>query len=151
MIIINDYSLRGRYDLQSADFRFWAQIRSHFLLHQKVNHHKFLQGYPYISLPFSWHTNSDTPWDIPTFCCPSVGAQIMTSLGISLLFCRSSIVTQILTLLGISQHSRPHQFTTIGDTFRYIQLFCQHFCKQIIGTLFATYSQCPKQKSSGSR
>ena len=67
IILINDKSLWGKYVLRNADFRFSAQIRSHFLLHQEANHHRYSEGYPYFS---------------PT----SIGTLMMTSIGISHLF-----------------------------------------------------------------
>ena len=89
IILINDKSLWGKYVLRNADFRFSAQIRSHFLLHQEANHHRYFEGYLYFS---------------PT----SIGTQIVTFLGISHLSCSLSTVTQIMTPLGISQHFRPY-------------------------------------------
>ena len=94
--------------MQNADFRFRVQIRSHFLLHQKANHHRYFEGYPYFSPALHWHTNCDISWDIPTFRCLSIGTLIMTSLGISHVSCCLSTVTQIMTPLGISQHFRPY-------------------------------------------
>jgi len=57
--------------LQNADFRFCAQIRSHFLLHQKANHHRYFEGYPCFSATPNRHTNDDIPWDIPTLSSPA--------------------------------------------------------------------------------
>ena len=70
IILINDKSLWGKYVLRNADFRFCAQIRSHFLSHQKANHHRYFEGYPYFSPALHWHTNGDISWDIPTFLLP---------------------------------------------------------------------------------
>lgn len=56
--------------MRNADFRFFAQIRSHFLLHQKTNRHEFLWGYPYLSPALRWHTDGDISRDIPTFLLP---------------------------------------------------------------------------------
>lgn len=70
IILINDKSLWGKHVLRNADFRFCAQIRSHFLLHQEANHHRYFEGYPYFLLPYNWHTSSDITWDIPTFLLP---------------------------------------------------------------------------------
>ena len=67
IILINDKSLWGKYVLRNADFRFSAQIRSHFLLHQKANHHRYFEGYPYFLPALHWHTNGDISWDIPSF------------------------------------------------------------------------------------
>ena len=141
IILINDKSLWGKYVLRNADFRFSAQIRSHFLLHQEANHHRYFEGYPYFSPALHWHTNCNISWDIPTFRCPSTGTLIMTSLGISHLSCSLStvtqimtplgisllfryplIVTQMMTYLGISQHFRPHRLATNMDIFRHTQL-----------------------------
>ena len=129
IILINDKSLWGKYVLRNADSCFSAQIRSHFLLHQKANHHRYFAGYPYFWPPFIGNTIRDILWDIPSFCCPSIG-------------------TQIVTLLGISQHFRPHRFATNRDVFNYIQLICHRFCKRTIGTLFVTPLQYPKQNNS---
>ena len=134
--------------MRNADFRFCAQIRSHFLLHQEANHNRCFEGYPYFS-PTPIGTLMVTFLGISQlFCLPSVGAQIMTHLGISHLFCCPSIGTQIVTLLGISQHFRPHRFATNRDVFNYIQLICHRFCKRTIGTLFVTPLQYPKQNNS---
>lgn len=70
IILINDKSLWGKYVLRNADFRFSAQIRSHFLLHQEANHHRYFEGDPYFSPALHWHTNGDISWDIPTFSLP---------------------------------------------------------------------------------
>ena len=70
IILINDKSLWGKHVLRNADFRFSAQIRSHFLLHQEANHHSYFEGYPYFSPALHWHTNGDISWDIPTFLLP---------------------------------------------------------------------------------
>lgn len=129
IILINDKSLWGKYVLRNADFRFSVQIRSHFLLHQEANHHRYFEGYLYFS---------------PT----SIGTQIVTFLGISHLSCSLSTVTQIMTPLGISQHFRPHRFATNRDIFNYIQLICHRFCKRTIGTLFVATLQYPKQNNS---
>ena len=102
IILINDKSLWGKYVLRNADSCFSAQIRSHFLLHQKAKHHRYFEGYPYFSPALHWHTNCDISWDIPTFRCLSIGTLIMTSLGISHVSCCLSTVTQIMTPLGIS-------------------------------------------------
>ena len=53
--------------MQNADFRFCIQIRSHFMLHQVINHHRYFEGYPYFS---------PTP----------IGTLMMASIGISHLF-----------------------------------------------------------------
>lgn len=108
--------------MQNADFRFCAQIRSHFLLHQDANHHKHFEGDPYFLLSHNWHTNSDTSWDIPSFCCPSICQPLGTLLVTSLLFHYPSFVIQIVTSLGISQHFRPHRLATKMDIFRHTQL-----------------------------
>ena len=63
--------------------------------------------------PFSWHTNDDTPWDIPIFRCPSFRQPLGTLLGTFLLFCYHSIDTQMATLLGISQHFHPQPLRTL--------------------------------------
>ena len=72
IILINDKSLWGKYVLRNADFRFCAQIRSHFLLHQEANHHRYFEGYPYFLAAFHRHTNDDILWDIPSFSLPSI-------------------------------------------------------------------------------
>ena len=102
IILINDKSLWGKYVLRNADFRFSAQIRSHFLLQQKANHHRYFEGYPYFSPALHWHTNGDISWDIPSFSFPSIYQPLGTLLETSLLFCCSFIGTQIVTQLGIS-------------------------------------------------
>ena len=113
IILINDKSLWGKYVLRNADFRFSAQIRSHFLLHQKVNPHRSSERYPYFRLSHKWHTNSDTSWDIPTLLLPSICQPLGTLLGTSLLFHHHSIVTQTVTFLGIFQHFRPQRKGTL--------------------------------------
>ena len=89
IILINDKSLWGKYVLRNADFRFCAQIRSHFLLHQEANHHRYFKGYPYFSPALHWHTNGDINWDIPSFCWHSIyqppGTLLMTSLFFAIL------------------------------------------------------------------
>ena len=117
IILINDKSLWGKYVLRNADFRFCAQIRSHFLLHQEANHHRYFEGQPYFLAVLHWHTNGDTPWDIPSFCWSSICPPLGTLLRTSLLFYYPSIGTQIVASLGISQHFRPHQFATNRHTF----------------------------------
>ena len=102
IILINDKSLWGKYVLRNADFRFCTQIRSHFLLHQKANHHRYFEGYPYFLPALHWHTNGDISWDIPSFLLSLIYQQLGTLLGTSLLFCCCSIGTQIVTQLGIS-------------------------------------------------
>ena len=94
--------------MQNSDCRFWSQIRSHFLLHQEANHHRYLEGDSFFRTPHNWHTNSDTSWDIPSFCYPSICKPLGTLLGTSHLFCCPSIGTQIMTFFGISQHFRPY-------------------------------------------
>ena len=121
IILINDKSLWGKYVLRNADFRFSAQIRSHFLLHQKANHHILFKGHPYFSPVLHWHTNGDTPWDIPSFCWHSIYQPPGTLLGTSLIFYHALIVTQLVTPTGISQQFRPHRFATNSDTFCYTQ------------------------------
>ena len=106
IILINDKSLWGKYVLRNADSCFSAQIRSHFLLHQKANHHKHFEGDPYFLAAFHRHTNNDILWDVPSFLLSLICQQLGTLLGTSLLFCCCSIGTQIVTLLGISQHFR---------------------------------------------
>ena len=148
IILINDKSLWGKYVLRNADFRFSAQIRSHFLLHQKANRHRYSERYPYFRPPHNWHTYNDILWDIPSFLLSLTCQQLGTLLRTSLLFYRPLIVTPIVTLLGISQHFRPHRFATNRDIFNYIQLICHRFCKRTIGTLFVTPLQYPKQNTS---
>ena len=131
IILINDKSLWGKYVLRNADFRFSAQIRSHFLLHQEANHHRYFEGYPYFLPALHWHTNGDISWDIPSFLLSLIYQQLGTLLGTSLLFCCCSIGTQIVTLLGISQHFRPQPKGTFFIT-------SYHFAKRTIGTLFIT-------------
>ena len=101
IILINDKSLWGKYVLRNADFRFSAQIRSHFLLHQKAKHHRYFEGYPYFSPALHWHTNDDINWDIPTFCCPSIRQPLGALLRTPPLFHHPSFVTQTMTSLGI--------------------------------------------------
>ena len=48
IILINDKSLWGKYVLRNADFRIWAQIRSHFLLLRTPNQAMQNLGYPII-------------------------------------------------------------------------------------------------------
>ena len=108
IILINDKSLWGKYVLRNADFRFSAQIRSHFLLHQEANHHRYFEGQPYFLAAFHRHTNNDILWDIPSILLSLICQQLGTLLGTSLLFCCCSIGTQIVTQLGISQHFRPY-------------------------------------------
>ena len=135
IILINDKSLWGKYVLRNADFRFSAQIRSHFLLHQKANHHRYFEGYPYFS-PTSIGTLMVTHLGISQlFCRPSVGAQIMTHLGISHLFCCPSIGTQIVTPLRISQ---LFYCPSIGTKIMTSLGISQHFRPQPQGTLFIT-------------
>ena len=107
--------------MQNADFRFCAQIRSHFLLHQVINHHRYFEGYPY-------------------FSPPSIGTLMVTHLGISHLF----VTLQSFNHLGhflrhpcffLFLHRHTNRDTpwdiptfsslTFRDTFRYIPLFCQ--------------------------
>ena len=116
IILINDKSLWGKYVLRNADFRFCAQIRSHFLLHQGANHHRYFEGYPYFSPALTCHTNYDTPWDIPSFLLSLICQQLGTLLGTSLLFCSPSIGTQIVTSIGISQHFRLQALWTLFIT-----------------------------------
>ena len=134
IILINDKSLWGKYVLRNADFRFCAQIRSHFLLHQKANHHKHFEGYPYFSPALHWHTNNDIPWDIPSFLLSLICRQLWTLLGTSPIFYHPSIVTQLVTSLGISQHFRRQPKGTFLITSRsYLsfrktrRLFLRHF------------------------
>ena len=148
IILINDKSLWGKYVLRNADFRFSAQIRSHFLLHQEANPHRSFEGQPYFRPSLIGDTIRDILWDIPSFCCPSICPPLGTLLGTSLLFYCPLIVTPIVTSIGISQHFRPHRFATNRDVFNYIQLICHRFCKRTIGTLFVTPLQYPKQNNS---
>ena len=112
IILINDKSLWGKYVLRNADFRFSAQIRSHFLLHQKANHHKHFEGYPYFSPALHWHTNGDTLWDIPSFSLPSICQPLGALLRTPPLFHHPSFVTQIMTSLGISYLFHCPRFTS---------------------------------------
>ena len=148
IILINDKSLWRKHVLRNADFRFSAQIRSHFLLHQEANHHRYFEGQPYFLAAFHRHTNNDILWDIPSFLLSLICQQLGTLLGTSLLFYCPLIVTPIVTSIGISQHFRPHRFATNRDVFNYIQLICHRFCKRTIGTLFVTPLQYPKQNNS---
>ena len=107
IILINDKSLWGKHVLRNADFRFSAQIRSHFLLHQKANHHRYFEGQHYFLAAFHRHTNNDILWDIPSFLLSLICQLLGTLLRTSLLFHHPSIGTQIVTFLGISQHFRP--------------------------------------------
>ena len=118
IILINDKSLWGKYVLRNADFRFSAQIRSHFLLHQEANPHHSSEGQPYFCSPLIEATIRDILWDIPSFCCPSICQSLGTLLGTFMLFCCCSLGSQIVTRLGISQH----------------------FCPQLQGTLFITFN-----------
>lgn len=102
IILINDKSLWGKYVLRNADFRFSAQIRSHFLLHQEANHHRYFEGQPYFLAAFHRHTNGDIPWDIPSILLSLICQQLGTLLRTSLLFYRPLIVTPIVTSIGIS-------------------------------------------------
>ena len=111
IILINDKSLWGKYVLRNADFRFSAQIQSHFLLHQKANRHRYSERYPYFRPPHNWHTYNDILWDIPSFCCPSICPPLGALLRTSLLFCCCSIGTQIVTQLGISHLFLCPRFT----------------------------------------
>ena len=111
IILINDKSLWGKYVLRNADFRFCAQIRSHFLLHQDANLHRYSERYPYFRLSHDWHTNSDTSWDIPSFLLSLICQQLGTLLGTSLLFHYPSFVIQIVTFLGISHLFLCPRFT----------------------------------------
>ena len=114
IILINDKSLWGKYVLRNADFRFSAQIRSHFLLHQEANHHRYFEGQPYFLAAFHRHTNNDILWDIPSILLSLICQQLGTLLGTSLLFCCCTIGTQIVTQLGISHHFRlQHQGTLL--------------------------------------
>lgn len=121
--------------MQNADYRFCAQIRSHFLLHQAVSSHRYSEEQPYFRPPHNWHTSSDITWDIPTFCCPSICQSLGTLLGTSLLFCCCSIGTQIVTLLGISQYFRFLHFQPNRDTFRYTQFVLTVFARRKEGHL----------------
>ena len=112
IIIINDKSLWGKYVLRNADFRFCAQIRSHFLLHQKANHHKHFEGYPYFSPALHWHTNNDIPWDIPSFLLSLICQLLGILLRTPPLFHHPSFVTQIMTSLGISYLFHCPRFTS---------------------------------------
>ena len=116
IILINDKSLWGKYVLRNADFRFCAQIRSHFLLHQKVNRHRKSEEHLHFLLPHNWHTNSDIPWDIPSFSLPSIYQPLGTLLGTSMLFCCCAIGTQIVTQLGISHFLLALDLPTTRDT-----------------------------------
>ena len=116
IILINDKSLWGKYVLRNADFRFSAQIRSHFLLHKEVNRHRKSEEHPHFLPPHNWYTNSDTSWDIPSFLLSLICQQLGTLLGTSLLFCSPSIGTQIVTSIGISQHFRPQSQGTLFIT-----------------------------------
>ena len=116
IILINDKSLWGKYVLRNADFRFSAQIRSHFLLHQKANHHRYFEGYPYFSPALHWHTNCDISWDIPSFLLSLICQQLGTLLGTFMFFHHSSFVTQIVTSLGISHHFRSWSKWTLFIT-----------------------------------
>ena len=111
IILINDKSLWGKHVLRNADFRFSAQIRSHFLLHQKANHHRYFEGYPYFSPALHWHTNDDILWDIPSFSLPSIYQPLGALLRTSLLFCCCFMGTQIVTQLGISHLFLCPRFT----------------------------------------
>ena len=111
IILINDKSLWGKYVLRNADFRFSAQIRSHFLLHQEANPHRSFEGQPYFRPSLIGDTIRDILWDIPSFCCPSICPPLGTLLGTSLLFCCCSIGTQIVTQLGISHLFHCPRFT----------------------------------------
>ena len=114
IILINDKSLWGKYVLRNADFRFCAQIWSHFLLHQEANHHRYFEGDPYFLAASHRHTTNDILWDIPSFLLSLICQQLWTLLGTSLLFHHPSFVTQIMTLLGISQlFCYPSIFTQI--------------------------------------
>lgn len=92
--------------------------------------------------------------DIPTFHRPSVGTQVVTHFGISLLFCCPSLGILMMTFLGISLLFRYPSFGTQIVTHLGIYLFfyypsigtqimthigiSQHFCPQPLGTLFVT-------------
>lgn len=116
IILINDKSLWGKYVLRNADFRFCAQIRSHFFLHQEANHHRYFEGYPYFSPALHWHTNCDISWDIPSFLLSLICQPLGTLLGTFILFCCCSIGKQIVTLLGISLLFRPQPLGTLFVT-----------------------------------
>ena len=113
IILINDKSLWGKHVLRNADFRFSAQIRSHFLLHQKANHHRYFEGYPYFSPALHWHTNNDILWDIPSFLLSLICQLLGILLGTSLIFYHALIVTQLVTPTGISQHFHPQPLGTL--------------------------------------
>ena len=103
-------------------------------------------------LPKSGHTfyyirkqiTIDIPRDSPTLHQPSIGTQVVTHFGISLLFRYPSIGTQIVTSLGISQHFRPQPKGTFFIT-------SYHFAKRTIGTLLVTPLLYPKQKAAPGR
>ena len=134
IILINDKSLWGEYVLRNADFRFSAQIRSHFLLHQKANHHRYFEGYPYFSPALHWHTNCDILWDIPSFCWHSIYQPPGTLLGTFMFFHHSSFVTQIVTSLGISQYFRLHHQWTLFITSHLFAIILQTRKEYFYGT-----------------
>ena len=134
IILINDKSLWGKYVLRNADFRFSAQIRSHFLLHQEANHHRYFEGYPYFSPALHWHTNNDILWDIPNFYGPSIVTQIMTLLGISQLFTILHLVHKLWHPLGYPIFFFALDLPTTRDTSWDIPTFCYSF----IGTQIVT-------------
>ena len=133
--------------MRNANFRFCAQIRSHFLLHQEANHHKYFEGYPYFSPALHWHTNGDISWDIPSFLLSLICQQLGTLLGTSLLFCYSFIGTQIVTQLGISQHFRPHPEGTLFVT----SILSAIVLQTITRDTFYDTSSISQIKSSGLR
>ena len=148
IILINDKSLWGKYVLRNADSCFSAQIQSHFLLHQKANHHRYFAGYPYFWPPFIGNTIRDILWDIPSFCCPSICQPLGTLLGTFLLFCSPPIGTQIVTSIGISQHFRAQRKGTLWVTSNSFAIVLQTITRD---TFYDTSSISQTKISSGSR
>jgi len=123
----------GRPSLGTQFVTFFG-ISQLFAVHQSATLWGHFLWHPYFLRSFVSHTNNDTIWDIPSFCCPSICSPLGTLLGTSLLFCCSFIGTQIVTLLGICQHFRPQPKGTFLITSRsYLsfrktkRLFLRHF------------------------
>lgn len=80
---------------------------------RSTNHRGHFLWHPYFLRSFVSHTNNDTIWDIPSFCCPSICPPLGTLLRTPPLFHHPSFVTQTMTSVGIPQHFRPQRKETL--------------------------------------